>query len=255
MNRSAPDGDRDPAKVHVSVVVPAYNEEKLLEGSLAAIQKAGDAFEQLGWNWELIVCDNNSSDRTGEIARACGATVIFEPINQISRARNRGASAAQGDWLIFVDADSYPTPGLFAAAAANMRRPDCAGGGCLLRLDVPELVPGAVVWAWNQVSRTLRWAAGSFIYCRRAAFAELGGFSDRLYASEELDFSRRLKRLGRRDGQRLVIIAHERLLTSARKMTLYSKAEHLRFFLRTLLSPRKMLGQKESCHLWYDGRR
>ena len=92
----------------ISVVVPAFNEEKLLGKSLAAIRSACSAFTDLGWDWEIVVCDNNSTDRTSEIARETGATVIFEPINQISRARNRGASAATGDWLIFVDADSFP---------------------------------------------------------------------------------------------------------------------------------------------------
>jgi glycosyltransferase involved in cell wall biosynthesis len=46
------------------------------------------AVDALGWSSELIVCDNNSSDRTAGIARAAGATVVFEPVNQISRARN-----------------------------------------------------------------------------------------------------------------------------------------------------------------------
>src|SRR5690349_12822239 len=96
----------------VSVIVPAFNEQKILEKSLAAIRKASAAFEGTA-QWELIVCDNNSTDRTAEIARAAGANVVFERINQISRARNRGASVATGDWLIFVDADSFPTPELF----------------------------------------------------------------------------------------------------------------------------------------------
>ena len=100
----------------VSVVVPAFNEERLLAGSLAAIRDAMRAFDQDGGMSELIVCDNNSTDRTAEIARAAGATVVFEPVNQIARARNRGAAAASGDWLVFVDADSYPSKGLFEDA-------------------------------------------------------------------------------------------------------------------------------------------
>ena len=57
----------------ISVVVPAYNEEALLPGSLAAIRAAMSAFEEVGSMSELIVCDNNSTDRTAEIARAAGA--------------------------------------------------------------------------------------------------------------------------------------------------------------------------------------
>src|SRR5690606_31223532 len=104
---------REPGALHValklSVVVPAYNEERLLGASLAAIREGLAAFEAAGWEAELVVCDNNSTDRTAEIARAAGARVVFEPINQISRARNTGARAGSGDWLLFVDADSFPS--------------------------------------------------------------------------------------------------------------------------------------------------
>jgi len=80
-------------RVKISVIVPAFNEEKLLGASLAGIQAASRAFTRLAWEFELIVCDNNSADQTAAIARAAGATVIFEPFNQIARARNTGASA------------------------------------------------------------------------------------------------------------------------------------------------------------------
>ena len=96
----------------VSIVVPAFNEEALLAGSLAAVRKAMRAFDHA----ELIVCDNNSTDRTAEIARAAGAKVVFEPVNQIARARNTSVAAASGDWLLFVDADSYPTVELLEEA-------------------------------------------------------------------------------------------------------------------------------------------
>ena len=92
----------------ISVIVPAFNEEKLIGETLRKIQAAMPAFARAGWETQLVVCDNNSTDRTAELARAAGALLVFEPINQIARARNRGAAAATGDWLIFVDADSHP---------------------------------------------------------------------------------------------------------------------------------------------------
>ena len=82
--------------VKISIVVPAFNEEKLLGDTLAQIKAVAGAFTNIGWDTELIVCDNHSTDRTAEIARAAGAKVVFEPINQISRARNAGAAAATG---------------------------------------------------------------------------------------------------------------------------------------------------------------
>ena len=62
------------------------------------------------WRSELIVCDNNATDRTAAIVCEEGALVVFERINQISRARNTG------DWLLFVHADSHPNRALFADA-------------------------------------------------------------------------------------------------------------------------------------------
>ena len=55
------------------------------------VQAAAETFVRRGWETEVVVCDNNSTDRTAEIARAAGARVVFEPFNQIARARNTGA--------------------------------------------------------------------------------------------------------------------------------------------------------------------
>src|SRR5262245_52596787 len=107
VSRSGPGGPMVLALcMKVSIVVPACNEEKLLGTTPQSIGEAARAFAGFGMDWELIVCDNNSTDRTAELARAAGARVVFEPINQIGRARNAGAAAASGDWLLFIDADS-----------------------------------------------------------------------------------------------------------------------------------------------------
>jgi glycosyltransferase involved in cell wall biosynthesis len=236
--------------VKVSVVVPAFNEERLLAGSLAAIRAAMKAFDDA----ELIVCDNNSTDRTAEIARAAGATVVFEPINQIARARNRGAAAATGDWLVFVDADSYPSKELFEDARAAMRA-GCLAGGATVGFETSDRYVRAFITAWNYVSRRLRWAAGSFIFCDAAAFREIGGFDQDLYAGEEIYLSKKLKRLARRKRRPVVILHAHPLRTSDRKARLYTIGEHLRFLLKALFLGRRALRSRESCHFWYDGRR
>jgi glycosyltransferase involved in cell wall biosynthesis len=238
----------------ISVIVPAFNEEKMIGNSLAAIREAALAFEGSA-EWELIVCDNNSTDGTSEIARAAGARVVFEPINQIARARNRGASIAGGDWLIFVDADSFPTRELFGRALEEINNPRCAGGGCLLRLDQTEAMSVMFLGLWNFVSRITGWAAGSFVYCDTRLFRELGGFSERLFASEEIEFCKRLKKLARAERRRLRIITDVRMITSARKMHLYTKSEHFWFLLRAGFRPGRILTSRDECALWYNGRR
>lgn len=239
----------------ISVVVPAFNEEKVLHRSLGAIQAAGTVFEELGWPMELVVCDNNSTDRTADIAREAGATVIFEPVNQISRARNKGGFAAGGDWLIFVDADSFPSRELFARVARLIQSGSCAGGGCLVKLDERKAEAEVLVALWNFISSIKKWAAGSFIFCEAKLFREIGGFSERLFASEEIDFSKRLKSAARKAGRKLVIIRQPRLVTSARKLHLYKRREDLRFMLKAIFFPRRVMESREECARWYDGRR
>lgn len=239
----------------LSLIIPAFNEERLLGTTLATLNVARHIFIDRGWATELIVCDNNSTDRTPEIARAAGATVIFERINQIGRARNTGAKAATGDWLLFIDADSQPSGELFAATEALIASGGCLAGGSTIRLEAGHPSADFVCGIWNRISRWRRLLAGSFIFVEAAAFRQVGGFSEEFFAGEELDLSKRLHELAKKSGRRIVILHEHPLLTSARKVRLYSTWEHLRFILRAGLRPNAALRDREACHSWYDGRR
>lgn len=239
----------------ISVVIPAFNEAKLLPATLQAVARARSAFHQRGWLSEVVVCDNNSTDGTGEIARAAGAEVVFEPVNQIGRARNTGSKAARGEWLIFVDADSEPSAALFAEVVRRIETGRVLAGGALVALaDGPPWVH-AGAWVWGVYSRIARHMAGAFIFVETAAFREIGGFSDTLFVGEELDLSQRLKTLARQQGRQIQIIRSPRLRTSARKAQLYTLRETLRFMIRAVWRPRRTLTNREECALWYDGRR
>ncbi len=239
----------------LSIIVPAFNEERLISETLREINAALASFIQRGWETELIVCDNNSTDRTAELAEAAGAIVVFEPINQIARARNTGAAAATGDWLVFVDADSHPTAELFSDVAEQIVSGTCLAGGSTMKMDTPLRLPLAVAWFWNQVSRAMRWLAGSFIFCEAATFRSAGGFSLELFAAEEIEFSGRLKKLARAAGKRVVVLHRHPLQTSARKIHLYTVREHLSFITRTIFGRGRALNDRDACNIWYDGRR
>lgn len=239
----------------ISVIIPAYNEERLLERSLREIQHAIAVFGDRGWKTELIVCDNNSSDRTAEIAQASGAQVVFEPVNQIARARNTGAAAATGDWLIFIDADSHPSRELMLDVADQIVGGACVAVGSTVRMDTKRLWARCGASLWNGLSRMRRLMAGSFICVEATAFRAVGGFSDQLFAGEELDLSLRLQARARQRGGRIVILHRHPLQTSARKLDLYSQRELFWFFLRACLAPRRVMRSREACHPWYDGRR
>lgn len=239
----------------LSIVIPAFNEEKLLGRCLTAVADAAEALTRRNWTHEVIVCDNNSTDATAAIARAAGVEVVFEPVNQIARARNRGAAAARGEWLLFLDADCVPSPALLAELAQVLAAGRVVGGGAPVVLEAGAPAAGRRLTAlWNALSRLTRWAPGGFLFCEAAAFRALGGFSEALYVSEEIDFSRRLKRRARAQRRRVVIL-RQPILTSARKLQLYSRAELRAFLWQYLWRPGVVAQDRAACPLWYDGRR
>jgi glycosyltransferase involved in cell wall biosynthesis len=241
--------------VTISLVIPAYNEERLLPECLTSIHAAMPAFHEAGWEVELIVCDNNSTDRTADVAAAAGAIVVFEPVNQIGRARNTGAARATGDWLLFIDADSFPTRELCADVVAAVGDGRClAGGSTVYATDTGRGV-NALFRLWNTVSRLRKFAAGSFLFCEAAAFREIGGFSPLLYAGEEIELFTRLKRLARRSGRRIVILHRHPLRTSGRKARLYTGWEMFALWLRAVATGGRPLRTAKGSYIWYDGRR
>ena len=92
-------------------------------------------------------------------------------------------------------------------------------------------------------------AAGCFIYCRRDAFEAIGGFNEKLYASEEVWLSRALRRYGSQKGQAFVVIEDPPIKTSMRKLEWYSRWQLLAQVL-VLLFP-FTLYSKRLCALWY----
>jgi glycosyltransferase involved in cell wall biosynthesis len=239
----------------ISIIVPAFNEEKLIAESLRCVNAAIASFSARGWATELIVCDNNSTDATSQLAQAAGARVVFEAVNQISRARNRGAEAANGEWLLFIDADSRPSPELFADVAAAIATRRVLAGGSTIRLEGSQWRVRLGSRIWNWISLTTVSLAGSFIFCESEAFRRIGGFDLKLFASEELDLGKRLKKLAARSGKKVIILKEHPLSTSARKFQLYSGWEYLRFLGRTVFGWGRTLQSAKECHLWYDGRR
>lgn len=241
--------------MQLSIIIPAFNEAKLLPATLDVIARGREGLHRVGVETEIIVCDNNSTDETAAIAQAAGAQVVFEPVNQIGRARNAGARAASGEWLLFLDADSHASAELFADLAEVLKRNEMIGGGVTLRQDGNYFLFGLLMRIWNLWSRFSKEAAGSFLYCRREAFESIGGFDGKFFAAEEIDFCRRLKALGKTRGQKLHILHRHPLLTSSRKAKLYTPREFLSFMMRTIFRRGKTLEKREDCSIWYDGRR
>ena len=218
--------------ISYSVIIPAYNEEKWLPDTLNFLKKAMEAVEA---NGEIIVVDNNSTDNTAQIAKENGAHVIYEPINQISRARNAGAKIAKGQYLIFLDADTILPPDLLQTALFNLSTGMCCGGGVVVATDkILRSFAQKFVDFWNWLSIKFGLAAGCFIYCLREGFEGAGGFSELVYASEEIFLSHSLKSWGRKRGLDFRIILTPSVITSIRKIewfTIYQMTVRILFIL------------------------
>jgi glycosyltransferase involved in cell wall biosynthesis len=231
-----------------SIIIPAYNEEAYLPQALASVYAAAaDVSEAV----EVVVVDNNSNDRTAEIARSMGATVVHEPINQIARARNTGARVAKGRFFVFLDADTTLTSSLLGEALRNLASGNIAGGGSTVAPDRPlDASARNVLNIWNRFSRRFNIAAGCFVYCEKEAFRAVGGFSERLYASEEIWFSIRMHRWAHRQGKRFLIIRNWPVVTSVRKLDWFSPARLLLSSLVLTLFPFALFSRR-LCHIWY----
>ena len=237
-------------KIDYSVIIPAYNEEEYLPDTLTSVKRSMNALAE--FNGEIIVTDNNSTDRTAAIAEEYGARVVFEEHRQIARARNKGAKTALGEYLIFVDSDTTISPVLLKKTVRVLESGRICGGGTIVEFEGDlRFITKCGLNFWLLLSKTFKWACGAYVFCTREAFMETGGFDERFYASEEIHFSRALRRWGRKRDKRFVIL-EETIVTSSRKMRWYSSRELLVMSIGMLFSV-KPLQNRNSCYkMWYQ---
>jgi glycosyltransferase involved in cell wall biosynthesis len=243
------------ATMHLSIIIPAFNEARLIEQCLGSVADSITTNTKPGFTSEVIVVDNNSTDNTAELARQAGAQVVFEPINQIGRARNAGTAEATGDWLLFLDADSVLSPGLLSDILRMIESGRFVGCGSTLSMKGLPWWADLTLRLWTTTSILCRWAAGALVVCRRDAFQEVGGFDQELYALDEIRLSKQLKEWGRQRGLQFTILTSHPLETSSRKVSLYSSREITAQIFRIFFLPKKTLQDKKHLSVWYDGRR
>jgi glycosyltransferase involved in cell wall biosynthesis len=230
----------------ITFVVPAHNEEFELSSTLAAIHAAASGAVQA---CEVIVVDDASTDATPEIASDAGAKVVRINRRQIAAARNAGARAAQGEYLFFVDADTRINQSHITQAIAALEA-GYAGGSA--RVTVDGFVP-----LWGRILlRTFcalyfgfNLGAGAFLFTTRRNFEAIGGFDEQYFVGEEVYFSLALKQLGR------FKVLREPILTSGRKLRMYSAKQVLGDFLSVIVGGRRVARSRARLRLWYDGKR
>ena len=172
---------------NISIIIPILNEAKILEKTLFQLQS------ELGQH-ELIVVDGGSTDGSVHIAEKYGKVLISEP----GRAKqlNTGAASATGDILIFLHADIWLEPGALAAVAAVLSS-GYVGGGFRQKIDGAHILYRSIEIAGNIRGKYLKVFYGdSGIFLTRTNFEKIGGFPE-IPILEEMEFSKKLRRLGK----------------------------------------------------------
>ncbi len=169
---------------------------------------AGDALRALGAlrlseGDELIVADNNPQQIVAQLAPA--GVIVTEAASERSsyHARNCGAALAGGEWILFVDADCAPDPGLLGA---YFRQPVPAGCGALAGQIDGDPGQSSFLARYTRSRKFFRQDAGFLseagtaatgnLMVRRSAFGEIGGFAEGIRSGGDVDLCRRLRLAG-----------------------------------------------------------
>ena len=202
----------------LTVIVPAYNEEAYLGATLDSIQAAAAQLRSRSHvDVDTIVVDNNSLDQTAAFARGKGVTVVHEPVQGIARARNTGARRAEGDVLVFIDADVSVPHDLLQEIHTAMSDPDCVGGGVDVDYRPKRLSVRLYLRAWRALGRLTGMVQGATQFCRRRVFEQVGGYDEKVWIGEDVDFYWSLKRYARRTERMVRFIRSPRVRPSCRR--------------------------------------
>jgi len=239
----------------LSVVIPAWNEEKYMRPGIAAMRAeiAHATARRPDLNVEVILVDNDSSDRTAGIACGAGYRVVREAEHKISRVRNTGAQAATGQALLTIDADSRIGEGTLTEALSRLEA-GAVGGGCRrIRMDCGSAMrnfeAGLVMFVINR----LMGLGGGVYYCRKSDFDAIRGFNEELYAAEDVEFAARLKAHGGKTGRPFVNLREAALTTSSRKFDLVGRRRLFGLLFRTCWRVNSAVRRKELWDmLFYD---
>jgi len=192
-----------------SIIIPAKNEQKYLPHCLQSLSQLDYPQEA----YEVLLIDNGSTDNTVEIAQQHGAQVFVCPDLTIAGLRNFGASHAQGQFLVFLDADCTVAPDWLASASQWQDQADvCCFGST-------PAIPEQSTWVQNawylvrnkrQLVEEVKWLGSAHMFIQKEIFDRINGFDETLTTCEDYDLSLRLQQHGRIIADRRIRVVHHR---------------------------------------------
>jgi len=187
--------------IDISVIIPAYNEEKYIAKCITSVKK-----QHGNMQYEIIVVDNNSSDKTFTIANSMGVEVIKEMKKGVGAARKRGTQIAKGRYVLHLDSDSVIPPNYLIRVIQYFEHNSkvvCLGGQYVF-YDAPIYVSFlrfilfyptlifARLFSWGRIG-----PMGGCMAFRNSTYKMTEGFNTDLKFGEDADLSRQLSFFGK----------------------------------------------------------
>ncbi len=204
----------------ISVIIPAYNEEKYLEKTLQSLKR--QTFKE----FETIVVCNGCTDKTESIARKYGCRVVNIKDKGVSKARNKGAKAANNKKLVFLDADT-------GVSDDTLEKISKLNGVGVTKTKADSNKLKARIYLKLKNLEHHFWGSTGFIFCEKKIFERVGGFDESMSKGEVGKFIRAAKKIGKHH------IADTYVYTSTRRYDKIGYFNIIKFWIKEYRKPTK----------------
>lgn len=219
---------QDMKKPKVSIVVPAYNEQEYIYDCLKSTQSQKTNIKN-----EVIVVDNNSKDKTNEIAKSFkNVKVLLEKKQGVGQARKTGTHKAQGDIVIHIDADTRLFPDHVEKVYSHFKNDKelvCLGGqfifyeGPLYRKMLRKILYKPFLLFAQISSKKTLGPSGNNMAFRKKAYKKTKGFNTNLKFGEDIELCRELKKHGKiKTDLNLKVMTSSRRFKINKKLIVYT---------------------------------
>ena len=177
----------------ISIIIPTFNEEKYLPKLLNCIKN------QTYKDYEIIIADANSKDKTKAIAKKYGCKTVRGGLPAVWR--NNGAKAAKGDILLFLDADSLIEKDFLKNCLGDIQKRNLDVAGTCLSPFSKNFLDNIFLWTFNAWTYITQFfypnACGSGIFCKKWLHKKVNGFDETIKLSEDMDYVKRCGKYGK----------------------------------------------------------
>jgi glycosyltransferase involved in cell wall biosynthesis len=202
--------------IFLSVVIPARNEERNLPVLLGALEKQTDK------DFEVIVVDSNSKDRTKEVALSFAGKIpnfrFFQgDLKNVSQARNFGATKAKGEFLIFFDADVEPADDFIATIKEKILKYQLDATTVWNRAKKGwknKFIFGLLNFSMSLFQKIKPAANGPCIIVRKSIFEKIGRFDEEIVFGEDFEL---IQRMVKKTKARFAVFSRPILYVSTRR--------------------------------------